>query len=417
MFDIAYQSLRNRWLTASLAVLAIAMSVALIMTVEKVRRDVRLGFTQTISGTDLIVGARSGAVQLLLYSVFRIGNATNNISWTTVEDIAGRDAVKWTIPLSLGDSHRGFRVLGTSSDYFEHYRFGNDRSLTLADGNRFDDVFDVVIGSEVARQLAYTLGDTVIVAHGTGKVALVEHENQPFRIVGILEPTGTPVDSTLHVSLTGIEAMHIDWRNGMAVPGAATSADAIREMDLQPNAVTALLVGLHSRSAVFREQRAMNEYRDEPLLAILPGVAIQELWNLVGVAERALLLVSSFVVVAGLVNLVSVLLAGLNERRREMAILRSSGARPFHVFALLCTESAVLSALGLVFGVVLHYILVAIGALWVQQRFGFDLSLGLPTSRDIVVLLAIFAAGIVAGCLPAWRAYRQSVADGMMYRM
>ena len=226
MFDIAYKSLRNRWLTASLAVLAIAMSVALILTVEKVRRDVRLGFTQTISGTDLIVGARSGAVQLLLYSVFRIGNATNNISWTTVEDIEKREAIKWTIPLSLGDSHKGFRVLGTTMAYFEHYRFGNDRSLTLAEGKPFEDVFDVVIGSEVARQLDYKLGDSVVVAHGTGKVALVAHENQPFRISGILEPTGTPVDSTLHVSLEGIEAMHVDWQNGMAVPGAGTSADA-----------------------------------------------------------------------------------------------------------------------------------------------------------------------------------------------
>ena len=417
MFDIAYKSLRNRWLTASLAVLAIAMSVALILTVEKVRRDVRLGFTQTISGTDLIVGARSGAVQLLLYSVFRIGNATNNISWTTVEDIEKREAVKWTIPLSLGDSHKGFRVLGTTMAYFEHYRFGNDRSLTLDEGAPFDDVFDVVIGSEVARQLDYKLGDSVVVAHGTGKVALVEHANQPFRISGILDPTGTPVDSTLHVSLEGIEAMHVDWANGMAVPGEGTSVDAVREMDLKPTAVTALLLGLNSRSAVFREQRALNEYRDEPLLAILPGVAITELWNLVGVAEKALLFVSSFVVLAGLVNLVSVLLAGLNERRREMAILRSSGARPFHIFTLLCTESAVLSALGLVFGVTLHYLLVAIGALWVQQRFGFELSLGLPTLSDLTVLLAIFVAGIAAGSLPAWRAYRQSVSDGMMYRM
>ena len=417
MFDIAYKSLRNRWVTASLAVLAIAMSVALIMTVEKVRRDVKLGFVQTISGTDLIVGARSGAVQLLLYSVFRIGNATNNISWETVKDIRSREAVKWLIPLSLGDSHRGFRVLGTTQDYFEHYRFGNDRNLALAEGNRFDDVFDVVLGSEVARQLGYALGDTIVVAHGTGTVALVEHENQPFTVSGIFEPTGTPVDRTLHVSLRGIEAMHVDWRNGMAVPGEGTDPDTIREMDLQPNAVTALLVGLQSRGAVFREQRALNEYRDEPLLAILPGAAIQQLWDLVGVAEKALLLVSSFVVIAGLVNLVSVLLAGLNERRREMAILRASGARPAHVFALLCVESATLSALGLAAGAVLHYILVAIGAVWSQQRFGFELSAGLPTASDVLIMLAIFLAGIAAGCFPAWRAYRQSLADGMMYRM
>lgn len=417
MLDIAYKSLRNRWLTALLAVIAIAMSVALILTVDKVRRDARTSFVQTVSGTDLIVGARSGSVQLLLYSVFRIGNATNNISWDTVKDIEQRKAVDWVVPLSLGDSHRGFRVLGTSLDYFAHYRYAGDRSLTLQQGQVFDDVFDAVLGSEVARQLKYSLGQEIVVAHGTGKVALVEHDKQPFRVVGILEPTGTPVDHTLHVSLEGIEAMHVDWQSGMAVPGEGTSPEEVRLMDLEPKAVTALLVGLVSRGAVFREQRAINEYREEPLLAILPGVAIQELWSLVRVAENALLLVSSFVVLAGLVNLVSVLFAGLNERRREMAILRASGARPAHVFVLLCVESAVLSFLGLLVGVVLHYVVVGVGSLWVQQRYGFSVELSMLTLGDGVRMGIIFVAGILAGCLPAWRAYRQSVADGMMHRM
>lgn len=417
MLDIALKSLRNRWLTALLAIIAIAMSVALILSVEKVRRDARQGFTQTVSGTDLIVGARSGSIQLLLYSVFRIGNATNNISWESVEDITERDAVDWVIPLSLGDSHRGFRVLGTSANYFQHYQYAGDRSLVLEKGEIFNDVFDVVLGSEVARQLNYDLDQEIVVAHGTGKVALVEHKNQPFKVVGLLEPTGTPVDRTLHVSLEGIEAMHVDWTNGMAVPGEGTSKEVIRSMDLQPAAVTAMLVGLTSRGAVFREQRAINEYREEPLLAVLPGVAIQELWNLVKVAENALLVVSSFVVLAGLVNLVSVLFAGLNERRREMAILRASGARPSNVFVLLCTESALLSFLGLVVGICLHYLIVGIGMFWAQQNFGFNVDFSLPSLRDAYAMTAIFLAGLLVGCLPAWRAYRQSVADGMMHRM
>lgn len=417
MLEIAFKSLRNRWFTALLAIVAIAMSVALILTVEKVRRDAHTGFTQTVSGTDLIVGARSGSVQLLLYSVFRIGNATNNISMDSVEDIKRREAVDWIVPLSLGDSHRGFRVLGTTLDYFKYYRYAGDRSLRLTQGHEFADVFDVVLGSEVARQLEYSLGQEIVVAHGTGKVALVEHDKQPFNVVGILAPTGTPVDHTLHVSLEGIEAMHVDWQSGMAIPGAETSKDDIRKMKLEPKAVTAILVGLASRGAVFREQRAINEYREEPLLAILPGVAIQELWSLVRVAENALLLVSSFVVVAGLVNLVSVLFAGLNERRREMAILRASGARPAHVFFLLCAESTLLSFFGLIAGVLLHYLVVIIGSLWVQQQYGFNVALSMPALSDGIRMMYIFIAGILVGCLPAWRAYRQSVADGMMYRM
>ncbi|MFK7890843.1 MAG: ABC transporter permease [Granulosicoccus sp.] len=417
MWDIAIRSLRNRWVSALLAVFAIAMSVALILTVEKVRRDAQTSFVQTLSGTDLIVGARSGSVQLLLYSVFRMGNATNNISWESVEDLRARSAVQWLVPLSLGDSHRGFRVLGTSSAYFEHYRYGNKRNLVLAKGEVFDDVFDAVIGSEVASELGYDVGQQIVIAHGTGRVGLVLHENQPFTVSGVLEPTGTPVDQTVHVSLEGIEAMHVDWQSGMQLPGAGTPAEVIRGMDLQPKAVTAALIGLNSRAAVFSEQRAINEYRNEPLLAILPGVAMQELWSLVRVFENALLIVSSFVVLAGLINLLSVLFAGLNERRREMAILRASGARPANIFMLLCAESSLLSFLGIVAGVFLHLLIMSVASVWAQAQFGLDVSPSLPTVRDLGILGGILVAGILAGCIPAWRAYRQSVADGMLQRM
>ncbi len=417
MIGIAWRSICNRWPTALLAVLAISMSVALILTVEKIRRDARNSFTQTVSGTDLIVGARSGAVQLLLYSVFRIGNATNNISWESVEEISERRAVKWVIPISLGDSHQGFRVLGTNTGYFDHYRYGDKQALQLSKGQIFDDVFDAVLGSEVAAQLDYRIDQEIVVAHGTGRVALVAHDRQPFRVSGILQPTGTPVDRAIHVSLQGIEAMHVDWQNGANVKGEGTDAATIRTMDLQPKAVTALLVGLKSRGTVFREQRAINTYRAEPLLAVLPGVALQELWNLVSVAEKALLIVSICVVVAGLVNLMSVLLAGLNERRREMAVLRSAGARPAHVFLLLCIESAALTFAGIVAGLLLHYVLTSLGAVFLQQKYGLTIALALPDGTDLKILLAIAVAGLLAGTLPALQAYRKSLSDGLSQRL
>ncbi|MDX1540865.1 MAG: ABC transporter permease, partial [Geminicoccaceae bacterium] len=132
LFKIAWRSLLNRRLTALLTMLAIAISVMLVLGVEKVRNGARTSFANTIAGTDLIVGARAGDVQLLLYSVFRIGNATNNITWQSYQDIAARPEVAWIVPLSLGDSHKGFRVLGTTTDYFEHYRFRGDRGLSFA---------------------------------------------------------------------------------------------------------------------------------------------------------------------------------------------------------------------------------------------------------------------------------------------
>ena len=128
---LALKSLVNRWVTALLTIATIAASVVLLLGVEEVRTGARQSFADTISGTDLIVGARSGALNLLLHSVFRIGNATNNITWETYQDIAKRPEVAWIVPLSLGDSHRGFRVLGTENSYFEHYRYRRGQHLQL----------------------------------------------------------------------------------------------------------------------------------------------------------------------------------------------------------------------------------------------------------------------------------------------
>ena len=156
---LAWQSLANRWLTGLLTTLAIALSVMLLLGVEKVRTGARQSFADTISGTDLIVGARSGSLNLLLYSVFRIGNATNNVTWKSYKDFAALPEVEWIVPLSLGDSHRGFRVLGTTTDYFKRYQYRRGQPLTFASGGPFADLFDAVVGSEVASSLGYKAGD------------------------------------------------------------------------------------------------------------------------------------------------------------------------------------------------------------------------------------------------------------------
>ena len=413
---LALQSLRNRWLTALLTVLAIAVSVVLLLGVEKIRTGARQSFADTISGTDLIVGARSGSLNLLLYSVFRIGNATNNLSWQSYQDISARPEVAWTVPLSLGDSHHGFRVLGTTSDYFRHYRFRQTHGLTFREGAAFNDLFDAVLGADVAAALGYRVGDPIVVSHGLGSVAFLEHDDKPFRVAGILEKTGTPVDRTVHVSLEAIEAIHVDWQSGSRLPGQNVSADEVRRMDLQPKAITAALVGLKSKLATFRLQREINEYRAEPLSAILPGAALQELWGLVGIAETALTVVSAMVVATALLGMVTMILTTLNERRREMAILRSVGARPRTILALLMAEAGVLTLTGIALGIVLLYIGLLALQPYVDRSYGLHLPIDAPRAAELLSLLSIAVAGCLAGLLPALRAYRLSVADGMTVR-
>ncbi|PYC21938.1 peptide ABC transporter permease [Aquipseudomonas alcaligenes] len=418
LLRIALASLANRRFTALLTVFAIALSVCLLLAVERVRTEARASFASTISGTDLIVGARSGSVNMLLYSVFRIGNATNNIRWDSFETLARHPQVKWAIPLSLGDSHRGYRVLGTDTGYFEHYRYGRGQPLQLAQGKPFADLFEVVLGAEVAEALKYKLGDQIVLAHGVATVSLTQHDDKPFRVVGILARTGTPVDRTLHISLAGMEALHVDWQNGMPARGAArVSAEQAREMHLQPKAITAVLLGLKSKVATFTVQRQVNEYRGEPLLAILPGVALQELWSLMGTAEKALFVVSLFVVLTGLIGMLTAILTSLNERRREMAILRSVGARPWHIAGLLVLEALVLALAGAALGLALLYGGIAASQGWVQAQYGLYLPLALPSAYEWSLLGAILGAALLMGGVPAWRAYRQSLADGLSIRL
>ncbi len=413
---LAIQSLLNRWMTALLTVASIAVSVMLLLGVEKVRNGARQSFADTISGTDLIVGARSGSIQLLLYSVFRIGNATNNITWASYSEIAKQPEVAWAVPLSLGDSHRGFRVLGTTPDYFKHYRYRRTNTLEFREGQPFADLFDAVLGADVAHTLGYKLGDRVVIAHGLGSVSFVDHADKPFRVAGILKKTGTPLDRTVHVSLEAIEAIHIDWQSGAQVPGQSIAADEVRKMDLKPAAITGALIGLKSRLATFRLQRAINEYPKEPLSAILPGVALQELWDLVSVAETALSAVSIMVVATALLGMVVMILTTLNERRREMAILRSVGARPSTILSLLTAEAGLLTLAGVVLGAVLLYIAIMIVQPFVDRLYGLHLAIEAPKWAEMQMLAAIVLAGFLAGLLPALRAYRLSVADGMTVR-
>jgi putative ABC transport system permease protein len=324
--------------------------------------------------------------------------------------------VAWIVPMSLGDSHHGFRVLGTSEEYFERYKYRHGQSLKFTSGGPFKDLFDAVIGADVAASLGYKVGDPIIVAHGLGSVAFVEHQDKPFRVSGILAKTGTPVDRTVHVSLEAIEAIHADWQNGMPVPGESISADDVRKMDLKPKAITAALVGLKSKLATFKLQRAINEYAQEPLSAVMPGAALQELWGLVGTAETALSVVSAMVVATALLGMVTMILTTLNERRREMAILRSVGARPTTVLGLLATEAGLLTLAGVGLGVVLLYAVLLVLRPWLDATYGLNLDIGAPTSREWLMLGGIVVAGFLAGLLPAMRAYRLSLADGMTVR-
>lgn len=413
---LAMLSAWSRRLTLGLSLVAIALAVTLLLAVERIRVDARQSFTQSVSGVDLVVGARTGSVQLMLYAVFHAGAASNNIGWDSYQAIATHPAVDWALPLSLGDSHRGFAVLGTSAEYFTRFRHGDREALRLREGRAFAGVFEAVLGSEVAQRLGYRLGDAITLSHGLGELG-PEHGDKPFRVIGILAATGTPVDRTVHVSLESITALHLDWVGGAPLPGVNIPPEFVAKFDLRPKEITAALVGLKQRGDVFRMQRFVNQYRGEPLLGVMPGVALDELWQTIAIVERSLLAVSALVVLVGLAGLAATLLAGLNERRRELAILRALGAGPGEVFLMLTAEGLLVTALGALLGMLLLGAGSGLAAPWLLERFGVVLATRLPGGEELALVGAVILTGLVASLVPGWRAWRMSLADGLTPRL
>jgi putative ABC transport system permease protein len=425
LLALAARSAWNRRGTLALVVLSIALATALLLTLERLRTDIRASFSMAVSGTDLVVGARTGPVQLMLYAVFHVGGATNNITMDSVRAVAAHRAVAWVVPLALGDSYRGFPVLGTTPDYFTRFQYGEQQALVLREGRAFagtlDGLYEAVLGAEVAQRLGHGTGARITLAHGlqaTSGALASDHGDKPFTVVGVLARTGTPVDRTVHVGLSAIEAIHLDWAGGAPLPAAARiPAEAARKFDLEPKQVTAALVGLKNRVAVFNVQRFVNQYGAEPLLAVLPGVALDELWAAVGLGERALQVIAALVALVSLAGLVAVVLAGLNERRRELAVLRAVGAGPRHVLGLLAAEGALVTFSGAFLGLALAGLGVLLAGPWLQAQFGIGLQLAAPTWAQGGLFAAVLVAGMLASLVPGWRAYRLSLADGLSPRL
>ena len=424
-FSLAIQSLKARVQTVLLTLLAVALSVALFLSVEKVRTGAHDSFENTVSDMNIIIGARTGPLNLLLLSVFRIGNATAPVSWETYEIIKNRPDVAWAVPISLGDSHRGYRVLGTEPHYFEHYKYGAKQILPFARGDRFNEhALEAVIGSDVAQALGYQLGDRILIAHGIGDVSFDVHDDFKFEIVGILGATGTPVDRTVHISLEALERVHepLPSKEPKSAAGVQQSDDAHHSDDhahehIEPDAVTAIFVGTSSPAAALGFRRAVNTYQGEALTAIIPGETLLSLWSLVGNAEKALLAISVFVVFVGLATILITILTSLNERRREMAILRAIGARPSHIFTLIVTEAAIIALVGAILGAAFVWIGLSIAKPWLVQNYGFSLVSAAPSFKDCVVIVVVsLAAGLMA-IWPAARALNNALADGLSIRV
>ncbi len=412
---LAIKSLRDRKLISFLCVLSIALSLSLFLIVEKLRLGIEEGFTNSISNADLIVGARSSPLQLLLYSIFHMGSPTNNISYKTYEKIRSHPSVNWTIPISLGDSYKGHRVVATNENFFRYYQFHGDKKLEIKDGIWPKEVFDVAVGSQVTSKLRHKLNDSIILSHGISDSSILKHDKTPFKIVGILESTGTPIDKSVYITLEGMEALHIGWENGAPTYKEISKSSFLKE-NLKSDQITSFILRTHNRIALLGLQRYISTYDQEALSAIIPAITLAQLWGLLDQLEKAFLGISIFVIIIGFLTILISLYMSLNQRQREMAILRSIGANPKEITLLLLTEATLLSIIGAIFGFIFQYIFLFVVNPILESRYGLFIPIASPTIKEIIVILVFIIFGSLFGIIPAIKAYKTSLSSGLMIK-
>ena len=360
----------------------------------------------------MIVGSRSGEIQLLLYSLFQIGSPTNNISWNSYKKISENSNVDWIVPLSLGDSHKQFRVLGTNKDYFKRYTYRKNKKLLFKDGKVFNDLFDVVIGSNVASELNYKINDQIIIAHGISSQSL--HDEFPFKVKGILKKTGTPVDRLVIVSLEALELIHKDWKTGARIPSLKTNKKKnLNHDNLEPQEITAALIKLNSKIKIFNTQREINNYTNEALQAIIPGVTLSKLWRIVSITENILLVISAMVIVSALIGMIAILYSTLNGRRKEMALLRVVGASPKTIFGLMIIEAIIISLVSIILAIIFSQIIAIFLFPILDKMFGIYLEYKFISLKDFIFFIIIILISFLVSLFPSYKALKQSIKDGI----
>jgi putative ABC transport system permease protein len=406
LISVFLRSIWSRKLMAGLTCFSITISMFVLLSVAHVQGQIRQSFERSVSGVDLIVASRTSQLNLLLFSVYQIGYATHTLSWQSYLALQHNPQVDWAVPLAMGDSHAGKAVVGTNSDFFQHYKFANKRSLEFSQGQSFERVFEVVVGAQVAQELAFQLNQNVVLAHGTGKVSFTKHDKHPFKVVGILAPTGTPVDRTMYVPIEAIEAIHTHHPH-------TNEHVAHDHMDLSDLGLTAVFVGAKSKLGILNLQRQINQNTEEALSAILPGVALQELWQLMDVVEKSLQLISWLVLAAAMLGLTTMLLASMFERRKELMVLRALGAKASLIVLLIEGEALTITLLGCILGYVILTFSLHFAAPYVLLYFGLAIDV-LPNLANFVRFtgFALFLAAFLA-LVPALLAYKQSLARGL----
>jgi putative ABC transport system permease protein len=385
--------LRARPLNTVLSLVLLSLGVATIVLLLLVVSQLEERMHRDARGIDLVVGAKGSPMQLILSGIYHVDAPTGNIPLSSVEMLSSNKMVKRAIPLALGDSWKGYRIVGAPRGYPEHY------GATLESGRLHDKPMEAVLGAEVAARTGVAVGGTFTGAHGLGAEGGSEHADAPYMVVGILSRTSSVLDRLV---LTSIESV---WQVHEEHQGPEDEAD--RKALEEAREVTVLLVQYASPLAAATLPRQINAQSE--LQAASPAYETARLFRIVGVGIEALRAFALVLIVAAGLSVFIALYNALEERRYDLAVMRTLGASRAKLFGLLMTEGVVLSLLGAMLGLALGHVLASALGAWLEATQHYAVSGREWRPEELWVVAVALGVGMLAALLPAWRAYRTEV--------
>ena len=398
LLQLAWSYLRARPLGTLLNVLLLALGVGTIGFVRIV--DDQLGDTlnRDARGIDLVVGAKGSPMQLILAGIYHLDAPPGNIPLTSVEELARDPLIRRVIPMSLGDSFRGYRIVGTTADYIALY------GGTLASGRAWRDKMEAVLGSTVAARTGLAAGNQFVGSHGLAEGGPV-HGDSIYTVVGTLQPTGTVLDRLVLVNPESVWFVH---------EGNISDADE-RKVIEQERRVTVLLVQYASPLAAVSLPRKINN--ETNMQAASPAYESARLFHMIGVGADVIRAFGGVVLATAALSLFIALYHALNERAYDIAVLRTLGAHPSSIAVMVLLEALTLAILGSAVGLLLAHGLVAVLAWWMSQQESLRISAWSFSPGELWLLVPAFLAAVLAALLPSWRAARANISATLARRL
>jgi putative ABC transport system permease protein len=382
IWKIVLKNIAQRKLSSTLTSASIGLGVAVVVAVLALRSQARSGFDQSAFGYDLVVGGKGSALQLVLNTVYHMDRSQGNLARERFRELAAHKAVTAAIPLSVGDSYRGARIVGTTDAFFTAFGFG-------VEGRPFrEGAFEAVLGSAAAARTGLKPGDAFQASHGVEEAG--ETHDEKWTVVGVMKPTGTPNDRAIFITLDSF--YHIkDHR--------------------ETSGVSAVIVKARSPASALQLQYDLNQLPD--VLAASPAGVMAEFFDKFDWVPLLLLAVSGLVVVMAAVSIFVAIYNSMAERRRPIAIMRALGARRSTVLSIVVLEAAALSLFGAAGGLALGHALTAAAGGVISARSGVPISALAFHPQELAVVAGVLLLGAAAGFLPALKAYRTDIADGL----